>query len=236
MIGLDRPVKPKWIFELLNMVNVNDKPTKYNLPFENIATELTGKEGKRKVRTIIFRNFIYSLQDNKKIIQSNAIMELSKASNLEFMRPIYLAKIIFDYEICRFIIPKFQLYKNKNSEINLKLITKKMVQEYGDRDIVKRSVRSFIKTLIFFNVFSEVDSHTIVQNAPYSISSKQWLHIITLYGTSYLKSKFIDLNDINYDLFFYLSVDRTFQDTIKLNHGKNWEYVRDHSRNCLIMR
>jgi hypothetical protein len=37
-------------------------------------------------------------------------------------------------------------------------------------------------------------------------------------------------------LFFYLSGDSTFQDTIKENHGEVWEYVRDHSRNFLIMR
>jgi hypothetical protein len=236
MIGLDRPIKPEWIYKLLNMVNVNDKPSEYNVPFENIATELTGKEGKRKVRTIIFRSFIYSMQNTRAFIQSNPIMELTKSRSLEFMRPIYLAKLIFDYEICRFIIPKFQLYKNKNNKINLKLISKKMIQEYGDRDIVKRSVRSFIKTLTFFNVFYMVDSNTIVQNAPYNISSDQWKHIIMLYGSFYLKSKFIDLNDIDYDLFFYLSGDSTFQDTIKENHGEVWEYVRDHSRNFLIMR
>lgn len=236
MIGLDRPIKPEWIFELLNMVNVSNKPSEYNIPFESIAAELTGKEGKRKVRTIIFRSFIYSFQNSRAIIKSNPVMEMSKFNNLDYMRPIFLSKIILDYEICRFIIPKFQLYKNKNNEINLKLITKKMVQEFGDRDIVKRSVRSFIKTLVFFNVFTMKDRNTIVQNQLFNIVSEQWKDIIKLYGAFYLKSKIIDLSDINYDLFFYLSIDKAFTNTIKEKHGKDWEYVRDHSRNLLIMK
>jgi len=236
MIGLDRPMKSEWIFELLNMAALNTKPSEYNIPFEDIAVELTGKEGKRKVRTIIFRSFIYSMQKSKTSIESNPIIELTKSRNEPFMRPIYLAKILFDYEICQFIIPKFQLYKGSNNEINLNLISKKMVQEYGDRDVVKRSVRSLIKTLSYFKVLSMVNSSTIIQNEPNVLVPEQWRYIIKLYADSYLKSKVIDIDAINYDLFFYLSVDNSFHETIREYHGKDWEYIRDHSRNLLIMK
>ena len=236
LIGLDRPLKSQWIFELLNMVETGAKPSDYNAAFENVAVELTGKESIRKVRTIIFRSFIYAFQENKTRIASNELIDLSRSRDEDFMRPIYLAKIMFDYEICQLIVPKFQLYKNKNHEINLKLITKKTVEAYGDRDVVKRSVRSLIKSLSYFNVLSMIDSATVIQNQPMILVPEQWKYILKLYAGFYLKSKIIDINDINMDLFFYLSVDKGFHDTIKAYHGEEWEYIRDHSRNMLLMK
>ncbi|MDY0362231.1 MAG: hypothetical protein RBR08_12325 [Desulforegulaceae bacterium] len=235
MIGLDRPVKPEWIYQLLNIIKVGTKPSEYNEVFENIAVELTGKEGKRKVRTIIYRNFIYSFQKTKTKIEPNIFIELSNKKDLNFLKPIFLAKILFDYDICRFVVPKFYLLKNDKNEINLSLISKKMVQEYGDRDVVKRSVRSFIKTLSFFNYITLKDKSIIILNEPIDISTDQWSFIIQLYSEFFLKSKFIDIENFHQDLFFYLNKD-SFYECIKENHGEKWEYIRDHSRNILIFK
>jgi hypothetical protein len=236
LIGLDRPVRPEWIYELLRMVKIGTMPAQYYLPFETIAAQLTGKEAKRKVRTIIFRSFIYSFQKNNKHISTNPLIELAQTRKAEFMRPVFLAKLIFDYQICQQIIPKFQLFKNKNQEVSLKLITKKMVSEYGDRDVVKRSVRSTISTLAHFKAITIADSTTIIQNAPAIISPEQWNIILKLYARFYLDSHVIDLDAINEDLFFFLAMDNNFHDAVRTFHGKDWEYIRDHSRNLLFMK
>ncbi|MBF0379308.1 MAG: hypothetical protein HQK72_17770 [Desulfamplus sp.] len=81
-----------------------------------------------------------------------------------------------------------------------------------------------------------VNSSTIIQNEPAVFVPEQWRYIIKLYADSYLKSKVIDINAINYDLFFYLSVDNTFHKITRKYHGKDWEYIKDHSRNMLIMK
>lgn len=236
LIGLDRPVRPEWVYELLKMVEIGTAPSQYYLTFETIAAQLTGKEAKRKARTIIFRSFIYSFQKNNKHILHNPLIELAQTRDMDFMRPIFLAKLIFDYQICQRIVPKFQLYKNKHHEIPLQLITKKMVSEYGDRDVVKRSVRSAIRTLSYFKVVRMADNNAIIQNAPAVICSEQWKMILKLYAGFYLKSHIIDLDTINEDLFFFLSMDNNFHDALRTYHGKDWEYIRDHSRNILLMK
>ena len=58
MIGFDRPLRPHWIYETLLVAEPGQKLSELNKPFESIARELTGKEGKRKVRTVLFRCFL----------------------------------------------------------------------------------------------------------------------------------------------------------------------------------
>ncbi|MEA2060840.1 MAG: hypothetical protein U9P10_10120 [Thermodesulfobacteriota bacterium] len=235
LIGLDRPVRPEWVYELLKMVEIGTAPARYYLPFETIAAQLTGKEAKRKVRTIIFRSFIYSFQDDNKFILPNPLIELTQTREAEFMRPVFLAKLIFDYQICQRIVPKFQLYKNRNHEIPLQLISKKMVSEYGDRDVVKRSVRSTIRTLSYFKAVRMADNTAIIQNAPAVICPEQWKIILKLYAGFYLKSHIIDLDSINRDLLFFLSIEDNFHDAVREYHGKDWEFIRDPSRNLLFI-
>lgn len=236
LIGLDRPVRPEWVYELLKMVEIGTAPDQYYLPFETLAAQLTGKEGKRKVRTIIFRSFIYSFQQNNKHILPNPLIELVQSRDVDFMRPIFLAKLIFDYQICQRIVPKFQLYKNKNHEISLQLITKKMVSEYGDRDVVKRSVRSAIRTFSYFKAVRMADKTAIIQNTPAVICPEQWKTVLKLYAGFYLNSHVIDLDTFNEDLFFFLAKDDNFHDAVREYHGKDWEYIRDHSRNLLFVK
>ena len=57
MIGFDRPLKPRWIYETLLLVKPGQKLSELNDAFEKVARELTGKEGKRKVRTVLFAIF-----------------------------------------------------------------------------------------------------------------------------------------------------------------------------------
>lgn len=236
LIGLDRPVRPEWVYELLKMVEIGTAPSRYYLPFETIVAQLTGKEAKRKVRTIIFRSFIYSFQNDNKQISSNPLIELTQTKNADFMRPVFLAKLIFDYQICQRIVPKFQLYKNKNHEIPLQLIAKKMVSEYGDRDVVKRSVRSTIRTLSYFKAVRMAGNTAIIQNEPAVLCPEQWKIILKLYAGFYLNSHVVDLDIINKDLFFFLAIDDNFHDAVREYHGKNWEFIRDHSRNLLLIK
>jgi len=68
VIGFDRPLRPHWIYESLLLAKPGQKMTELNLPFENIARELTGKEGKRKARTVLFRCFLRSEDNNTRQI------------------------------------------------------------------------------------------------------------------------------------------------------------------------
>ena len=54
MIGYDRPLKPEWIYKSLQMVEPGKKPEDFYDAYNDIAVELTGKDGRRKTRTVLF--------------------------------------------------------------------------------------------------------------------------------------------------------------------------------------
>lgn len=236
MIGFDRPLKPRWIHELLNLVEDGVRSSAYNLPFEDIATELVGKEGKRKVRTVIFRSFIYSLQEKKGTVSNNKLIDLAKTKSLDYMTPIYLMKLIFDYDIIQAIL-KFMISTYNNNElISTPILTKKVVQAYGDRDVSKRSLRAFLKTLINFNLLIPKNSKNKFDvNRTVTISEEQLKDILLLFGDSFLKSKHIDLQHIDMNLFSLYSIPGFMDVAIRYN-GLCWEFIRSNNKNSLLLK
>lgn len=235
MIGFDRPVKPEWIYETLKMIQVGEKPSKYNRLFEYIAKELIGKEGKRKVRTVIFRSFIYSFQEKRTIIENNKFIEWVQGHPLVYMQPLFLLKLLLDYEITGFIIKKIDLNLKESSVVSSKIITQKMVQQFGDRDVVRRSVRSFLKTLVHFRIFKQLGTYEYQFMGKYNLSDEQVRDLLLIYMDSFLKSKVLDLSQIDPKHFYFFEEIDLFQIARKY-HTKNWELIRDTNRNILMVR
>jgi hypothetical protein len=235
LIGFDRPLRPEWIYETLKILEVGKRPSLYNGPFEDIAKELVGKEGKRKARTIIFRSFIYSLQDTKDIIQNNMFIEWVKEYPLEKMKTLFFFKILMDYEIARFITRKIELCVDNTNHISVALLSKKMVQEHGDRDVVKRSLRSFLSTLVNFGILSQIDKNNYKLLDKTSLCKRQIKNFLLLYAKTFLKSQVVDLEGIESGFLFYFN---TFDLVSVANeyNGVYWEYIRDINRNQLIIR
>ena len=235
MIGLDRPVRPTWIYETLKMVEVGEKPSIYNEPFEDIAKELVGKEGKRKVRTVIFRSFIYSLQEGRSKIKSNMFLEWAQNRSLNYLKPLLLWKILMDYEIARFITQKIALCVDHSGHLSTPLLSKKLVQEYGDRDVVKRSLRSFLTTLVHFGMLSQVDKNNYTLLPQEAVSAEQVRDFLRLYSTAFVKSAVVDLQNFPADFFYFFKPVELTSVAHEFN-GKNWEYVREVERNVLILK
>ncbi len=236
MIGFDRPLKPEWIYETLKMVKVGDKPSNYNEPFENIAKELVGKEGKRKVRTIIFRSFIYSFQKKRTLIEKNIFIEWAQTHPLEYMLPLFLAKLLIDYEITRFITKKIELSLNHHTnKLSSAIITQKMIQEYGDREVVRHSVNDFLSTLVHFKILERIKPREFRFKKKLSLNNEQAKDFLLLFARSYLKSGVVDLSKIDTTLlYFFEKVD--FKSVAQKYHGKYWEYIRDVNRNLLLIK
>ena len=234
MIGFDRPVKPEWIYKTLKMVKVGEKPSVYNEPFENIAKELVGKEGKRKVRTIIFRSFIYSFQEKRAVIENNMFIEWSKQHSLDYMRPLFLAKLLMDYEITRFITKKIELSFDHTNQLSSAIISQKMIQEYGDREVVRHSVNDFLKTLVHFRIFERIKLREFRFIRKFHLSDEQAKDLLLLYAKAFLNSNIIDLSGIDLSIIYYFEhID--FKTIAKNFHGKIWEYIRDTNRDLLIL-
>ena len=235
MIGLDRPLRPSWIYETLKMVEIGAKPSIYNEPFEDIAKELVGKEGKRKVRTVIFRTYIYSFQKKRTKVEDNMFLQWVETQSLNYLKPLFLWKIIMDYEIARFITQKITKGVDHSGHISTPLLSKKLVQEYGDRDVVKRSLRSFMATLVHFGVLSQEDKNNYIVLPKETISAEQVRDLFLLYGSSFLESEIIDLQNIPKEFFYFFeSVDMT--SVAQEFNGEYWEYIREVERDVLMVK
>lgn len=235
MIGLDRPLRPSWVYQTLQMVEAGNKGTVYNEPFEDIAKELIGKEGKRKVRTIIFRSFFYSFQEKKGTIQQNIFMDWTKEYSEAVLRPLFILKLLMDYDMCRFVIQKLKLIVDGTNNFSLSQLTKRMIQEYGDRDVVKRSLRSFVTTLIHFGILSEISKTEFLINEPVEMSDSQIKLFLQLYSKYYIKSEAFDLNSIE-DEFLYFFNFESMQSVASSESGTSWEFIRDTNRNMILMK
>lgn len=217
------------------MVEIGEKPSTYNEPFEEIAKELVGKEGKRKVRTVIFRSFIYSLQKQRTSIQPNIFLDWSKDKSLEKLKPLFFWKILMDYKVARFIIKKIDICVDSSKSLSVALLSKKLVQEYGDRDVVKRSLRSFLATLDHFGFLSQIDKKNYNVSDKASLSNEQVRDFLILYAKVFLRSKVIDIKNID-PVFFFFFQPVDLKIVAKEYNSIYWEYIRGANRNQLILR
>jgi len=235
LIGLDRPLRPSWIYETLKMIEVGTKPSIYNKPFEDIAKELVGKEGKRKVRTVIFRSFIYSFQKQRSAIQSNMFLDWAKDKSLKELTPLFFWKILMDYEVAKFIIKKIDICVDSSNSLSVTLLSKKLVQEYGDRDVVKRSLRSFLATLDHFGFLSQIDKKNYNLFNKVKLSNDQLKDFLILYAKAFLRSKVVDIKNIEPEFFFFFQ-PVYLPDVAKEYNGIDWQYIRGVNRNQLILK
>ncbi len=233
MIGYDRPLKPEWIYKSLRMVQPGKRPEEFYDAYNDIAVELTGKDGRRKTRTVLFRTFIYRFQDTKTVIENNFLIELSKQKNLEYMKPIYLSMFIIDYDILTYFTQIYYKIFDASQQVSSTALTKKMTEAYGDAEIIKRSTRSFLKTLTDFNIIKPRTSTIYDQSTKKTISEEQVADILYLY--SIVKgTKQIDLLNLDKSIF-------AFYDTPNLSvvankfHIDKWEYINGLNRELIIL-
>ena len=234
MIGLDRPLRPEWIYNILGIIQPGEKPGIYNLPFEEIAQELVGKEGKRKARTVIFRSYIYSMQEQTNIVEPNVFLHWAGKYSLNELKPIFLSKLMMDYKIARGVVKRIFYVIQPDRTFSVKLLQKQMVQAFGDRDVVKRSVNSFLATLVHFGVcIKNDDSYRLIELEP--LTETQYSLFIITYMKGYLHADSMDLDTIEPEFHQLFNLEKIY-DVAKQFHRIHWEYIRDHGRNILLLK
>lgn len=233
ILGYDRPLKPEWIYKSLRMVEPGRKPEDYYDAYNDIAVELTGKDGRRKTRTVLFRTFIYRFQETKTIIENNFLIELSKQKDFEYMKPIYMSMFIMDYEILDYFTQMFFKIFDASQPVSSTAITKKMTEAYGDTEIIKRSTRSFLKTLTDFKII-EPSTSTIYHQLPKKeISAEQVADILKLY--SIVKNiRQIDLLNLDKSIFAFYNTPNLSEVANKF-HTDRWEYINGLNRELLMI-
>lgn len=233
MLGYDRPLKPEWIYKSLGMVEPGRKPEDFYDAYNDIASELTGKDGRRKTRTVLFRTFIYSFQESRSTIVDNLLIQLSKQHDYEYMKPIYMAMFLMYYDILKsFTKTYFQIFDG-SQEISSTALTKKMTESFGDSEIVKRSTRAFLRTLSDFNVIKPITKTTFEQLNKTALSKEQVADVLKLYAVVN-HTKQINIGDFDKAILAYYDAPQ-LSDVAHAFHAKNWEYIKGHNREFLMM-
>jgi len=234
-MGFDRPLKPEWIYKTLKMIEPGKKPSDYYIPFdETIAVEMTGKDGRRKARTVLFRTFIYSFQNQKNTITDNLLIELCKTYDIKFMKPLFIAKLITDYEILRFMTQKILQLFDPSQELNSAIISKKMVAKFGDTEIIKRSVRSFLKTLTSFGILEPLSTTRYCQIPQTALNPDQVKFILKLYANSQ-HTRQIDIKNFDKLIFAYYQLPALNKVALAF-HNQEWEYIKGVNRELLLLK
>lgn len=234
MIGYDRPLKPEWIYKTLKMVEPGKKPEEYYDAYNNIAVELTGKDGRRKTRTVLFRTFIYSFQEKTSIIENNLLIELCKKKDFDYMKPILLSMFIMDYEILRYFTKTYFKIFDPSQEVSSTALTRKMTENYGDTEIVKRSTRSFLKTLSDFKILEPSSATTYHQLPKTELISEQVGDILKLYAVVH-HTKQVDIKHIDQSIFAFYNIP-DLNEVANEYHTQEWEYIKGHDRRLLMLK
>lgn len=233
MIGFDRPLRPAWIYESLLLAEPGHKLCELNQPFEHIVRELTGKEGKRKVRTVLFRCFLRDIDKPDRVRKPLWLKELSEKHGFDFMVPIYLFYLVASTSTLITISDHiFRLY-DFGSEVNRAFVKRKMAEGYGERDVVKRSTGAFIKTLVYFGVMEEKD-RCVQLKKRLPLDTEQAHIILLLWAREIICSPQIALNNLPEPIFNWFEMPDKRALAQRYN-GEDWDYQHRMDGDYLIV-
>jgi len=233
MIGFDRPLRPHWIYETLLVAEPGQKLSELNKPFESIARELTGKEGKRKVRTVLFRCFLRDENNQARVKDNLVLKDFSLQYGFHFMVPVYLFYLVGQTNaLFKISGHLFRLY-DYGGEINPKFLQEKMTNSFGERDVVARSARAFLKTLNHFGIVNNTNEHMILKDK-LELSEEQFRIMLQLYAWEIIGSPQVSLNDLPEAIFNYFSLP-DISSVARKYSGQYWDYQQRLGANLLAV-
>jgi len=232
MIGFDRPLQPRWIHETLLLSKPGQSLAELHKPFETIARELTGKEGKRKARTVLFRIF---LRDGlKKTVKESMLRDCALHHDLTYMTPLYLLYLTGTSETLMRISDYLLRLYSYGSEINLRFLKDKFVHSYGERDVVKRAAGAFISTLENFGVVKERNKKLVLHKR-LKVNEEQFKDMLMLYaGDMRGDIPQVCLNDLPDSLFHFFSLP-DIREVARNYSGSSWDYQQGISGDLLVI-
>lgn len=224
MIGFDRPLKPLWIYKFIQIVEIGDKLSDHTDEFNAILWELDGKEGKRKVRTVLSRYYLKSKKNpHSKVVEYTPMIEICKRYPLKEIKPLLLYYLLIRSQVLGTVAKMvYEIYGIKK-DINHSFLRKKMVERFGDRDISSRSLRNFLTTLVSFDVLKKNSSNKYSWNKLLNVNEMNACFMLKLYSEEYKKSPLIDLDQMEDYLFLYFKMPDIYKLARKYD-GKLWEY------------
>ena len=148
------------------------------------------------------------------------------------MQPIYLFYLVGSsatlYRITGYL---FRLY-GYSKPVNPVFLQQKMASRFGDRDVVKRSVRSFLKTLNYFGIMQTENGMAILKR-PLPVNEEQLCIMLWLYAKELLQSPQISLRQLRLPLFQFFTLPDPKAVARKYN-GQYWDYQHRMREDFLV--
>jgi len=223
MKGFDRPLKPLWIYQFINEVDVGDKIYDHRAAFDSILWELDGNVGKRKVITVLSRYFLKTAGNPKgRVVENVPIIEICKKYPLEKIEPLLLFHLLMRSKILRILTKMIYEIYGFGNNINQVFLRKKVIEKFGEKDISARSLRNLLSTLIDFGILEKHDKE-YQWNGKLKIDEINACSMLKLYAEEFKESPQINLDDIEDYLFLYFK--KPDLGTIAKKHnGVLWDY------------
>jgi len=233
MTGFDRPLKPTWIYQFANIVEIGDKITDHKQEFNKILWELDGEEGKRKVRTVLSRYYLKTEKNPKsKIVEYTPIIELCKTYPLDKIKPLLLFYLLMRSDTLRTLSKMiYEIYGNKE-DIEYQFLRKKIIEKYGERDISSRTLRNFLTTLEYFNILKK-QKHNYKWINKLQTDEMNTCYMLKFYSEEYKKSPQIFIDEIEQYIMQYFETPDLETIGRKYN-GKLWEYSQSINKKQII--
>jgi len=236
MKGFDRPLKPDWIYKIIQEVEVGERVYERREKLYDILVELDGKTGKRKVITVIGRYYLKSFDKPKgKKVKSNLVFNMIKDKPYEETISVMLFNLLVKAPVLQKFSEQLLNYHNRNEDINSDYLRKKSYEMIGERDIAARSLRNFLSTLVDFEILKEEDNKNYSWNDELKVNEENAINILKLYSEYYLNSPQISLYDLPESLFFYFEMPDLQQLANKYNNDL-WQYTRRVNTSLITFR
>ena len=234
MIDFDRPLRPRWIYETLQLVEPGQRLIELNLPFENIAAELTGKEGKRKVRTVLVRCYLRDEENRSRVKSRLLLKEWAVGRDLDWMSPLYLFYLVGATPILQHITDLLLKLYDFGKEINVGFLANQIGDSHGHRDVVVRAVRSFIDTLVYFGI-AEKSEGRIFLRRKLELTIEQAQYLFILLASEIIRSPQVSLSHLPAFMTGFFEFPDLRQVAQRYN-GETWDYQHRTDSDYLIIR
>ena len=195
IVGLDRAIKPVWIHEALSMAKPGIDISELKKGVMDALIEVSGKETRRKIFTIIARYFIDTQKvKGKPVVVNSPLLHLVKEHSMEELIPIYLATIMIRGDSIRYVTEI--LYKRYGDGVFEREALRDVVYgKYGYREVSRKFIQAYISTLKNFGVLESIEKNKLTFKFPLHLTEFQKIIILGLH------IKYMHANPITLDEF-----------------------------------
>lgn len=235
MIGFDRPLKPRWIHEALKLWRPNTPLREFYEDFDQIVHELSGREGKHKVRTVLFRYFFdfKSHGANHVTTQESPLALISQQSSLDDLKPTHLTVLLNRSRTLQIILENLVRLFPVGETIVTEQLIDKTVEIHGERDVVKRSTRSFLMTLVHFGILKkQAKNYEWADRLTCSCRAMACVLVFFCMDNGRVE---MELEELRQNLRFRLLDLRYLNNCVKRYNGILWSYIRRPSTAKIIL-